>query len=105
MTVFTIFRFNCFFNIVFIIIVKDFEVVEDVYVVVAITTIFSSVINMFSRKAGAASNGHRTSSDKTVNYLSYSRHAGFAVPLKTSFWHHKFHADKCSQLRNLAINI
>ena len=71
---------------------KDFEVVEDVYVVVSIaskstgvatTTIVSSMIRMFSSKAGAASDWHGMSSDKTVNYLSYSRHAGFAVPWKT----------------------
>lgn len=71
---------------------KDFEVVEDVYVVVsraskragvASTTTVSSMVSMFSSKAGAASDWHGTSSDKTVNYLSYSRHAGFAVPWKT----------------------
>lgn len=45
--------------------------------------IVSSSIRTFSSKAGAASDWHGSSSNETVNYLSYSRHAGFAVPWKT----------------------
>ncbi|OAD53905.1 ABC transporter G family member 23 [Eufriesea mexicana] len=47
------------------------------------TAIVSSSISTFSSKAGAASDWHGSSSNETVNYLSYSRHAGFAVPWKT----------------------
>jgi len=46
--------------------------------------IISSSIRIYSRKKqpGATGSGW-TSSNETVNYLSYSRHAGFAVSWKT----------------------
>lgn len=50
---------------------------------VTIAIVVSSSISTFSSKAGAASDWHGSSSNETVNYLSYSRHAGFAVPWKT----------------------
>lgn len=50
---------------------------------VIIAIVVSSSISTFSSKAGAASDWHGSSSNETVNYLSYSRHAGFAVPWKT----------------------
>lgn len=57
--------------------------IADVIGVSTTATVSSVVISVFSSKAGAASDGHGTSSNETVNYLSYSRHAGFAVPWKT----------------------
>lgn len=46
--------------------------------------IISSSIRVYSRKKKPGTTGSDwTSSNETVNYLSYSRHAGFVVPWKT----------------------
>lgn len=67
------------------------------------TAIVSSSISTFSSKAGAASDWHGSSSNETVNYLSYSRHAGFAVPLlMLLILHHKFLAYRHNQSQHLA---